>query len=38
MLCDLKKHAVKLFQYSSIIFDLHNKELYDGPPASQCHL
>jgi len=26
------------FQYSSIVFDLHNKELSDGLPASQCYL
>jgi len=33
--CDLKKHAIKLFQSSSIAFDLHNKELSDGLSASQ---
>jgi len=30
-----KKHAIKLFQYSSIVFDLHNKELSDGLSATQ---
>ena len=29
-----KKYAIKLFQYSSIVFDLHNKELCDGLTAS----
>jgi len=30
--------AIKLFQYSSIVFDLHNKDISDGLPASQCYL
>ena len=29
----IKKYATKLFLYSSIVFDLHNKELCDGLPA-----
>jgi len=33
----LKKHAIKLFQYSSIVFDLHNKDLSDGLHAPQCY-
>ena len=32
-----KRYAIKLFQYSSIVFDLHNKELCDGLPASRCY-
>ena len=28
----ISNHAIKLFQYSSIVFDLHNKELCDGSP------
>ena len=30
-----KKYAIKLFQYSSIVFVLHNMEPCDGLPASQ---
>ena len=37
-LCDLKKHVTKLYQYSSIVFNLHYKELCDRLPASQYHL
>jgi len=33
-----KKHTIKLFQCSSIVFDLHNKEQSVGLPASQCYL
>jgi len=29
---------IKLFQCSSIVFDLHNNELSDGLPVSQCYL
>ena len=38
MLVWMKKHAIKLFQYSSIVVDLLNKELCDGLPAFQCYL
>ena len=29
---------MKLYQYNSLVFDMHNKELFDGLPASQCYL
>ena len=28
------KHGIKLYQYSSIVFDLYNQELYDKLSAS----
>ena len=31
------KNASKLFQYSSVVADLHSKELCDGLPASHCY-
>jgi len=34
----LKTRALKLLQYSSILFDMRNKELCDGLAASQCPL
>ena len=37
MLVLFKKHAIKLYQYNSIVFDLHNKDQCDGLPASQCY-
>jgi len=36
--CDLKIYAMKLFHYSFVVFDMHNKELSDRLPVSHCYL
>ena len=38
LLVRFKQHAIKLYQYSSIVFDLHYKELCGRLPASHCYL